>query len=55
LRDRYLLSHAPGRALVAAYYAWSPPAAHRIAREPELRAIVRALLTPLIAAARILD
>lgn len=55
LRDRYLLSHAPGRALVAAYYAWSPPAAQMIAHQPELRAIVRALLSPLVAAARRLD
>jgi len=47
-RDRHLLSNAPGRAFVAAYYRWSPPIADFIAPRPWLRAVVRALLWPLV-------
>jgi hypothetical protein len=54
LRDRYLLAHAPGRALVAAYYRIGPSAAQYIARRPQLRSVVRALLSPLAAAAKLL-
>ncbi len=45
-RDRALLTHAPGRVLVGAYYRLSPPLARAIAREPFLAAGVRALLGP---------
>ena len=51
LRDRQLLALAPGRPLVAAYYAWSPAAAAYVAERPWLRGLVRALLRPLTAAA----
>jgi hypothetical protein len=48
-RDRYLLPHPAGRAFVAWYYRVSPPLADIIARTETLRAIVRAVLVPLIA------
>ncbi|MDW8323394.1 MAG: S8 family serine peptidase [Burkholderiales bacterium] len=51
LRDRYLLPYAWGRALVRVYYRLSPPIAARIARHDSLRAITRALLTPVVWAA----
>jgi hypothetical protein len=47
-RDRHLMSHAPGRALVRAYYALSPPLADRIREEEGARAAIRALLDPLV-------
>jgi len=47
-RDRYLLTHAPGRWLVARYYDFSPAAADYIREHPSLKPIVRSLLTPLI-------
>jgi hypothetical protein len=55
LRDRHLLNHAAGRALVAAYYEVGPTAAAFIARHSQLRAVVRQMLTPLVAAARLLE
>lgn len=48
-RDRYLVTHAPGRALVAVYYRFSPPAAAWIAEAPWRRGAARALLAPLVA------
>jgi hypothetical protein len=51
LRDRYLLSTAPGRRLVAGYYAGSPFAARVIERHGWLKALVRSVLSPLTAAA----
>jgi YVTN family beta-propeller protein len=47
-RDRYLLSSLPGRALVRAYYHYSPPLAHFIRQHALLRAPVRALLWPVV-------
>ncbi len=47
-RDQYLLTHAPGRALVRLYYRHSPPLAAWIARHDTARAAVRALLAPLV-------
>lgn len=47
-RDRYLLTHAPGRALVATYYRYSPPLAAYIAARPAARAVARAMLWPLV-------
>ena len=47
-RDRYLLTNAPGRAFVAAYYAYSPPVAAAIADSETLRFVVRLVLTPLV-------
>jgi len=48
-RDRFLLTNAPGQAFVAFYYRNSPPFAQFIAGSEMLRAVVRVLLTPLVA------
>jgi len=47
-RDEYLLSHAPGRRIVTAYYRYSPPLADAISRSESLRWIFRVLLTPVV-------
>jgi uncharacterized delta-60 repeat protein len=47
-RDRYLLSHEPGRVFVRLYYHYSPQVAEFIAAKPALRQIVRVFLLPLI-------
>ena len=48
-RDTMLLTNAPGRLFVRAYYAASPPLADFISRHSQLRAVTRCLLAPLIA------
>jgi hypothetical protein len=47
-RDRHLLTNAPGRAFVRAYYALSPPIASAIARHEGLRAAVRGSLAAVV-------
>jgi len=47
-RDRYLVTNAPGRALVRFYYRYSPPIAGYIADRSSLRTIVRVLLAPIV-------
>jgi len=47
-RDRYLITSAGGRAIVRFYYRHSPPIAAYIAKRDWLRAVVRALLAPLV-------
>jgi hypothetical protein len=54
VRDRYLMSVAPGRALVDAYYTLGPRAAGVIEHRAPLRAAVRWLLLPLVALAKTL-
>jgi len=49
-RDRYLLTNPAGRAFVAAYYRWSPPAAEFIREHEAARRVARCTLTPLVAA-----
>jgi hypothetical protein len=53
-RDRHLRSHAPGRWLVAAYGEVGPPLACAIRARPAARAAARAVLAPIVAAARAL-
>ena len=47
-RDRYLLPHAGGAAIVAVYYKYSPPFAAFIREHNALRAPTRWLLTPVV-------
>ena len=49
-RDEVLQPHAPGRALVSAYYRLSPPLAEFIGRNEALRAATRAALAPVVVA-----
>jgi hypothetical protein len=51
LRDRYLMSHAPGRALVRAYYAYGSQLAAPLRASASLRELVRGALVPLTAIA----
>jgi glucose/arabinose dehydrogenase len=54
-RDRYLMTSAPGRALVAVYYRVSPPVAEVIRGKPALRALTRLALRPAIWGARLTE
>jgi subtilisin family serine protease len=47
-RDRYLLTNAPGRVFVEAYYRASPPLARFIVRHETARSFSRLLLQPLV-------
>jgi hypothetical protein len=47
-RDRFLLTHAPGRSFVALYHRFSPPLADYIAARPAARRVARAMLWPLV-------
>ena len=47
-RDKELLTHEPGRLVVAVYYRLSPPLARLIAAHDGLRAAIRAMLRPVI-------
>ncbi len=54
-RDRHLLTNAPGRSFVRAYYAVGPTLAGVVGRHDGLRAAVRAVLGPVVDAAGVLD
>lgn len=47
-RDQQLMTNRPGRLLVRAYYAVSPPVADYIAQHEQLRTVTRWALTPLV-------
>jgi hypothetical protein len=47
-RDQWLLTNAPGKAIVESYYRYSPSFADKIAEKPLLRAFTRALLYPIV-------
>jgi YVTN family beta-propeller protein len=47
-RDRYLLSHAWGAAIVSVYYQYSPPIADFIREHDSLRTPIRWFLTPVV-------
>ena len=51
-RDRYLLTHLPGRLLVKTYYVLSPPVAAFIARHEALKALTRGALYPVVGLSR---
>lgn len=51
-RDEVLLTNAPGRAFVDAYYTLSPPIAAFIAEHDAARAITRWALTPVVIAVK---
>ncbi|MFC2167084.1 CFI-box-CTERM domain-containing protein [Acidobacteriota bacterium] len=48
-RDKYLMSHRPGRMFVKLYYKYSPHIAELIADHKALRAVVRIWLVPFVA------
>jgi hypothetical protein len=50
-RDRFLATHAPGRAFVSAYYALSPRLARYLDANPSLKPAVRAALAPSVTVA----
>lgn len=52
IRDKYLLTNAPGMAFVRFYYRTSPPVADYIRDHEALRVITRWTLTPVIYAAK---
>ena len=52
-RDRVLVPHAAGRAVVAAYYRVSPSFAGVVARHESLQVVTRAVLRPVIWTARV--
>jgi len=52
-RDRYLLTNRAGTAFARAYYRFSPPVARFIASHEPVKRIVRILMTPVVAIARL--
>lgn len=53
-RDEYLETHEAGRWLVTLYYKYSPPLASYLRRHEDLRAVVRSILSPLVALSKLL-
>jgi hypothetical protein len=54
-RDRHLMTNAPGRAFVAAYYTIGPALAPVIRESEPLRAVARTSLTPWVILAELLE
>ncbi len=54
-RDNWLLVTDVGKKIVNLYYKLSPPFAHKIAKSPEIRSVVRLGLYPLVGFAFLLD
>ena len=52
IRDRYLAPHAPGRALIAAYYEIGPKLADVVREHDWLRALARTAIWPAVSLAR---
>jgi hypothetical protein len=48
IRDRYLMTNAPGRGVVATYYCLSPPMARAVAKHENLRQAGQMVLAPII-------
>jgi hypothetical protein len=48
VRDRYLASHAPGRALIRAYYELGPTLAGAVREKPFFRSAARMVIAPLV-------
>ncbi|MDB4989754.1 MAG: hypothetical protein JWN04_4932 [Myxococcaceae bacterium] len=53
VRDRYLAPHAPGRALIAAYYEIGPKLAAVVREHELLRTVSRAAIWPLVSLSRL--
>ena len=53
-RDRYLLTHLPGQAMVAFYYKVSPALADFLALHPSFRISTRLLLYPVVGMSRLM-
>lgn len=51
-RDKVLINNAIGRAFIKTYYRLSPPIANLIRKKPQVRALVRFLLKPIIRLAK---
>ena len=51
-RDRYLATHAPGRLLIAGYYAVGPLLADVVRPRPWLRSLARGVIGPVVELAR---
>ncbi|WP_455212371.1 CFI-box-CTERM domain-containing protein [Kaarinaea lacus] len=47
-RDEYLLANIMGKAMISAYYRYSPPIANTIRDHEALRAVTPWLLTPVV-------
>lgn len=51
-RDKYLLTHLPGKRMVTIYYTLSPPLAEFISRHESLRTVTRGVLYPVVGVSR---